>query len=99
MRKILLWGTLLLAGAALSACSAHFTPVAHESDLQSIDFGSSRLKKGSACGYTVLFFGPFGNTSIVKAARNGRIRKVQLQEHSATSYILFGQVCTNVYGE
>ena len=88
-----------LAALATTACSMRYTPVIHESNLQNVDFGSGRLRKGSACSSWILFFGPFGDNSIVKAAQNGRIRKAMIQEERAENYILFSRYCTDLYGE
>ena len=99
MKKGLLFGLLSLGMFGLTACSIRYTPVLHESNLQNVDLGSGRMRKGTACANTILFFGPFGDNGIVKAAQNGRIRRIMIQEQRAENYLVFGRICTDVYGE
>ena len=98
MEKYLL-GALCFLFVGLAGCSIRYTPVLHESNLQNIDLGSGRLRKGTACADTILFFGPFGDNGIIKAAQNGRIRRILIQEQRVENYVLFGKICTDVYGE
>ncbi|MBE6450134.1 MAG: hypothetical protein E7013_05575 [Alphaproteobacteria bacterium] len=99
MKKGLLLSLLALSMVGLSACSVRYTPVLHESNLQNVDLGSGRIRKGTACADTFLFFGPFGDNGIVKAAQNGRIRRVMIQEQRVENYFVFSRICTDVYGE
>ena len=99
MKKGFLLTAVCLAMIGLSGCTVRYAPVLHESNLQNIDLGSGRIRKGSACANTILFFGPFGDNGIVTAAQNGRIRKILIQEQRVENYFLVGRICTDVYGE
>ncbi len=95
MKKALAGAVLALG---LSGCSAVAMNSGNSADLNKVDF-TKEFKTGEACESTVLFFGPFGSSSVVDAAKNGGISKVDVVEQRVNSIILFGQRCTIVYGE
>jgi hypothetical protein len=73
------------------------TPAVNNTDLATVDF-KKNYKKGEACAVTILTAGPFGDASVMKAAKNGDIRNVNYVDHKAWQIILIGQRCTIVYG-
>ncbi len=98
MKKLL--ATALLASTlCLGACTYQYTPVLHGTDLQKVDLGSGRIRKGTACGQRILFFGPFEDYGVVRAAQNGRIRRILITEERIRDFVLFSEFCTTVYGE
>lgn len=95
MKKVFIATALALG---LSGCSAVALNSGNMTDLNQVDF-QKEFKTGKACETTVLLFGPFGYSSVVDAAKNGGISKVEVVEQRVKSFILFGQRCTIVYGE
>ncbi|MFV0625748.1 MAG: TRL domain-containing protein [Alphaproteobacteria bacterium] len=96
MKKIFLSLAILLG---TSACSYDRTPLMNTSDLSRVDFSKiSEMKKGEDCSTTVLFFGPYGDRSIVNATKKARISKVEVVDYTANSYIFSSQSCVVVYG-
>ncbi|WP_298449230.1 TRL domain-containing protein [uncultured Marinobacter sp.] len=87
-----------ILAVGLSGCSAVAMNSGNTADLNQVDF-QKEFKTGEACETSVLLFGPFGYSSVVDAAKNGGISKVEVVEQRFNSYILFGQRCTVVYGE
>ena len=99
MKKIIL---LLSLCVILTGCSYRMGPsIIHSTDIQKVDLGSGKMKRGRACQNWFLF--PFislgWDVGMVKAAQNGGIRKIMLQEQSADYFIFFGRFCNDVYGE
>jgi hypothetical protein len=70
----------------------------NQTNLSTVDF-KSNFKKGEACSWTVMFFGPFGSTSIIDAAKDGNISKVELTEQTSNIYPFVSKTCTIVYGK
>ena len=58
----------------------------------------SKVKRGEACANRILLFGPFGDLSIYRAAKNGKIGKVAFVEQTHQEYGVFGKTCTIAYG-
>ena len=59
----------------------------------------AQFRKGEACSVTVLgLFGPFGDSSLIKAIWNAELKTVHAVEKEYRSYILFGKDCTLAYG-
>ena len=92
---------LLVGSMTLAGCHASVPlQLVHESNMQNVDLGSGRIRKGTNCAtYLLGFIGPFGQEGVVDIAIKNRIRRPMLQEVEAHNYILFQQVCMNVYGE
>jgi hypothetical protein len=96
MKKALL---ILVTTLVISGCSINSRNGVNTSDLNNVDF-TKDFKSGDACEFRFLiFFGPFGDASVVKAAKSADITKVDLVEYKSTSYIVFGKSCTIVHGE
>jgi hypothetical protein len=94
MKKAIATAVLTLG---LTGCSAMNMNTLNNTDISDVDF-SQEFKQGEACETTILFFGPFGSSSVVDAAKNGGVSKVEVVEQEFSSKILFGQRCTIVYG-
>ncbi len=96
MRK----AVLVLAVTLLSGCSTFSTPTyTYTSDVQKIDF-SKDYKRAHDCE-TWLFqvLGPYGSSSVYRAAKRGNISNVKIVENYWNNFLLFRQSCTVVYGE
>ena len=95
MKKLLL---IAATTVALAGCSVNSHNGINSSNLADVDF-TKEFKTGTSCETTVLIFGPFGDSSIVKAAKAGGIKKIDLVEYKRSGYILFSKRCTIVSGE
>ena len=90
---------LCLLGAGLSGCTTIWTPVINSTDLQSTDF-SETMKQGESCQLYILgILGPFGNASVVEAAGNAGISKVNVVDEKWSNYIIYSQQCVVAYGD
>ncbi len=90
---------LCLVALGLVGCTTLWTPVINSTDLQTTDFSKS-MKQGESCQLYVLgFLGPFGNASVVEAAANAGISKVNVVDQKYSNYILFAQQCVVAYGD
>ena len=99
MKKIIL---LLVLCVVLSGCSYRLGPkIVHATDIQKVDLGSGKMKRGRACQTWFLFpLFSFGwDVGMVKAAQNGGIRRIMLQEESFDYFLFGGRICNDVYGE
>lgn len=95
MKKIFF--TLLVA-FGLSGCVGTITPTTNVISANGIDASSVR-RAGDACSYYIFgLFGPFGDNSVIKAARNAGISKVVYYDQSKEYYVLFGRTCNRAYG-
>ncbi|MCP5169603.1 MAG: hypothetical protein H6999_07590 [Hahellaceae bacterium] len=94
MKKIL----AILAIASLSGCSVVALNSANTADLNKVDFKKS-FRTGEACESTFLIFGPFGSSSVVDAAKSGKLSKVDVVEQKSTNYFIASKRCTIVHGE
>lgn len=95
MRKIVL---VAAAVALLSGCSTTVLNTGNQVNLNGVDFKES-FKVGEACETRVLIFGPFGSASVVDAAKNAGLSKVEIVEQSYKDYLLIGKRCTKVHGK
>lgn len=96
MKKFLLSAALLLS---LSACSMQSTPFINSTDVRDVDFSTiGSMREGRDCAYWILFFGPFGNNSLIEAVKNGGIRKVEVVDKSVHAYPFVAKECIRVYG-
>jgi hypothetical protein len=89
--------SLLFALVVLMGCAMKTTPVGNATDLKSVDF-SKPMKEGQACGIKFLTFGPFGDTSIMKATKNAGISKVEVVDIKSAWYLIYSEECLVVYG-
>jgi len=87
---------LILVGAY--GCATMTTPASNVTDIKSVDF-SQNMKKGESCISWFLFFGPFGDASIVQAAKDAGIKKVDVIEYKAAWYFFVSKKCVVVYGQ
>lgn len=96
--RLLAFGLWLIAAVAISGCSTMHTPAGNMTDIKSTDFSKS-MKQGKSCA-TYLFglIGPFGDSSLVDAAKNGGLSKVEVVDYKDGFYILFSQHCTVAHG-
>ncbi len=91
---------LLIAGVAvlLSGCTTTALNTVNQVNLGDVDFKDT-FKVGESCERTFLIFGPFGSSSVVDAAKNAGLSKVQIVEQSYHNYILASSRCTIVHGK
>jgi len=83
----------------LLGCSSLKTPAINTLDIKTTDF-SKKMKSGESCQTYILgFIGPFGKASVVQAAKNARISKVEVIDYKENYYVLLSQKCICVYGE
>ena len=87
-----------LAALAITGCSVNSHNGMNVSNLDNVDF-TKEFKTGKACETRFLIFGPFGDASIVKAAKSGGIKKIDLVEYKRTGYIFVANRCAIVHGE
>lgn len=97
-KRLLAFGLGLIAAGAISGCSTMHTPAGNMTDIKSTDFSKS-MKQGEACA-TYLFglIGPFGDSSLVDAAKNGGISKVEVVDYKDGFYIFISRHCTVAHG-
>ncbi|MBI4972509.1 MAG: hypothetical protein HZC16_01685 [Candidatus Omnitrophica bacterium] len=85
---------LLFAG-----CAAMTTPVSNTTNLKEVDF-SKEMKNGKSCQYYIFgLLGPFGDASVVNAAKDSSLSKVEVVDHKDGWYLLVSQHCVVVYGQ
>ncbi|GEM_PF-3245415 len=86
----------------VSACSTAITPVMNVAEISEVDL-QKVSKKGEDCATFYLPFiltiGPFGSTSVMKAARKAGISKVKLVDHEYHYNFFTFRSCVVVYGE
>lgn len=88
-----------LAMFSLAGCATMITPVTNMANVKNVDF-SQDMKRGQSCANFILgFIGPFGNASIVEAAKNAQISKVKVVDYKSTWYLVLAQRCVVVYGQ
>ena len=99
MRRILMVA-LLIVSFSLSGCISAFTPITNTADLQKVDL-SSNFKEGKSCAWFFLFnlFGPFGDMSVMKAAKESGIKKAEVVDYQIENYLLAARMCAMVYGK
>ena len=90
-------GLMLVAGLFLTGCVFGISPAVNTSNVQEVDF-SSNFKKGEACMTRILFFPPTGEASIVAAAKNAGISKVEVVDYRVDFFFFSSRKCTVVYG-
>lgn len=89
----------VLALIGLTGCVATITPATNVADVQEVDF-SQNFKTGKSCASAFLFFGPFGDASVVKAAKKAGISKVSVVEYEHQTFLyLYNTLCAVVHGE
>lgn len=87
----------LATALLVSGCATH-SPSLNTVDVTDKDL--TNLKSGTACGtYVLSLFGPFGQESIVTAAKNGDIKKIKAVDKNTDNFILFSRNCITVHGE
>jgi hypothetical protein len=95
MKKVLF--TLFMV-FALSGCAGTITPTTNVVGTSGIDTSHVR-RAGNACSYYLLgFIGPFGDNSVMRAAKDNGLSKVLYYDQSREYYFLFGRICNRVYG-
>ncbi|MFA9461698.1 TRL domain-containing protein [Thiohalorhabdus sp. Cl-TMA] len=96
LKKLVVVG---VAGLAITGCSTKTSPVVNTNNFQTTDF-SKEFQKGKACAnYLLGFIGPFGDASLVEAAKNGNISNVEVVDYRWSYYVLLGQDCVIAYGD
>ena len=99
MKKVFLMLVALCIFVCVIGCATMTTPVVNSIDIKTTDF-SKTMKTGEACRIYVLgFIGPFGDASIVQAAQEAKISKVEAVDYKSGWYVLFSRFCVRVYGE
>lgn len=75
------------------------TPVVNNTDLSKIDFSKvSAMKSGESCARWYFIFGPFGTESLVTAAKNGGLSKVEVVDYKQESQFFVFSRCIVAYG-
>jgi hypothetical protein len=97
MKKVLIF-LLIVALFSVCGCVTVMSPAVNNADIEKVDFSKS-MKIGQSCQNWYLFFGPFGDASIVEAAKNAGIKKVDVVDYKVAWYVLFSQRCAVVYGQ
>lgn len=97
MKKFLMLGIGVVALAGLAGC-ASYSPVVNTTDVRNVDF-SKPMKKGEAC-YMYFFgsIGPFGDASIVNAAKDAGIAKVEVADYAVRWGGIVVSYCVVVHG-
>ena len=98
MRTLLSAALCATCSFVLTACITMVSPVINTTDLANTNL-SYNFKKGQSCQTYVLVFGPFGDASIVAAARNGKISTAKVVDYEIRNYLLASQRCVIVHGE
>lgn len=97
MRRLMLLA-ISMGIIGLSGCATTQSPVSNVTDLKNADF-SQNMKVGQSCANYILgFIGPFGDASIVTAAKNAGLSKVEVVDYKSAWYVLFSQNCVVAYG-
>jgi len=86
---------LIVIGAA---CTSMRSPAVNSADLSAVDF-TQPFKRGESCSTFVLGFGPFGDASIVEAAKSAGITTVQVVDYDFRYYVVMHKFCTIVHGK
>jgi hypothetical protein len=91
---------LLVVSFSMSGCIAAYTPVGNVANLNDVDL-TSDFKTGESCAWFVLFnlLGPFGDMSVVKAAKSEGIRKAEVIDYRIENYFIAARTCAVVYGK
>ena len=98
IKKLAMFFSLIFI-LGLTACSTMETPAVNMIDMKTTDF-SKTMKKGESCqNYILGFIGPFGDASVVNAAKDAEISKIEVVDYKYTYFILFSQKCVCVYGQ
>lgn len=87
----------LVVALFVTGCASTHAPMGNMVNLENTDF-SKPMKEGKACAKYILFFGPFGQESIVEAAKSAQIKKVEAAEYRVESGFLVTNRCAVVYG-
>lgn len=89
----------MMAGLALlTGCAATVSPVGNHTDIQEVDF-SKNMKTGKACSNYILgLIGPFGDASVVEAAKSSNISHVAFVDYHSAWYLILSRRCVQVYG-
>jgi NAD-dependent DNA ligase len=99
MLKSLLILLICFALFAVSGCAMKFTPVSNINTIKDVDF-TKEMKIGESCGTYILGLGPIsGDTSIITAAKNSGIKKIEVVDYKFADYIIIQKSCVIIYGE
>jgi hypothetical protein len=82
----------------LSGCISTVTPLGNTIDIQEVDF-TQNFKTGESCALFFLLLGPFGDASIVTAAKQAGIAKASVVDLRSENYMLATRRCAIVYGQ
>jgi hypothetical protein len=87
--------------AVTSGCTTTFTPVFNQTDLSTVDFSKvDEMRQGESCQKRfLLFFGPFGSQSLVKAVKDGAISKVSVVDYAYRPGFFIQSWCIVAYGK
>lgn len=86
---------IIMALLALSGCISVSSPLNNINEIDTSDID----KEGVACSYKVFgLIGPFGDNSMIRAAKNGGISRVLYYDISKENYLLFTRRCNRTYG-
>jgi hypothetical protein len=82
------------------SCATTTSYVINNSDLSKVDFSKvANAKTGKSCAKWYFIFGPFGDRSLVNAAKNGGISRVDVVDYSIENGFFTHSRCIVAYGE
>ncbi|MEI8025929.1 MAG: TRL domain-containing protein [Pseudomonadota bacterium] len=91
---------MVFATLGLAGCATSLTPISNNTDISKVDFSKvSSMKSGKSCAKWYFIFGPFGTQSLVNAAVDGKLTKVELVDTSIESGFMTHSRCTIAYGQ
>jgi len=97
MKKVVMMVAASILLAFMIGCSTTAPNYVNSAPLSEVDF-SKHMEKGTSCETIFLIFGPFGKSSVVDAAKNAEISKVELVEYEQKNMLLIRQNCITAYG-
>ena len=102
MKKLgrIMFGSAVGVALLISAgCTTLTTSVSNAVNLKEVDF-SKEMKNGKSCQYYIFgLLGPFGDASVVNAAKDSSLSKVEVVDHKDGWYLSVTQHCVVVYGQ
>ncbi len=101
MKKAIVTFTAAILISSIAGCSIQRSPVTNIADISRIDFSDAdSLKEASSCArYVFGIIGPFGDPSVMKAIKKGKLKTVKAVDYKEGYYILWSSDCVIVYGD
>ncbi|WP_109019168.1 TRL domain-containing protein [Leptospira kobayashii] len=102
MKFLILLSGLLFSGCVTTGFISPLGSAIFKIDQEPVTLGPSPIfvKKGEACSINLFGLYAGGDSSLIHAMQKGGISKVGVVDRSVTNiFLVYGQVCTIVYGE